>query len=181
MRLYPSARSGFTLFELMLAMSLLALVLVSARMLFSSIADTKALVIRDAAHADSLRNGERMARLLIRSAEAAPDTGNRFVGNALDARFTTSCRTGGGWLERCRVRLSLDRRPDTTALLVEVPPGHVLELLRRPGASFIRYIAREAQGETWFDSWGENILVPDAIAIVSGSDTLVFLTDGRGG
>ena len=122
-----------------------------------------------------------MARLLIRSAEAAPDTGNRFVGNALDARFTTSCRAGAGWLERCRVSLSLDRRPDTTALLVEMPQGQVLELLHQPGTSAFRYIAREALGETWFDSWGENILVPDAIAIVSGSDTLMFVTDGRGG
>src|SRR6185437_4184127 len=56
MRLSASARPGFTLLELMLAMSLLALVLVSARMLLSSVADTKALIIRDAAHADSLRN-----------------------------------------------------------------------------------------------------------------------------
>lgn len=174
-------RFGFTLFELMLTIGLLGFVLVSARMLFSSVIDTRTLVSLDAAHADSLQNGERLARRMLRSAESTPDSAERFVGNERNATFTTWCRVGGGWLERCRVTLLLDHRQDSTVMVAELPRDEQLELLRRPGLGVFRYLDRSSPDTNWFDNWGTNILLPDALAIVSPGDTVIFITGGHSG
>jgi Tfp pilus assembly protein FimT len=180
-RPHTSSRAGFTLLELTLTIGLLGFVLVSARMLFSRVADTRTLVSSDAARADSLRNGERLARILLRSAESTPDSAERFVGNERNATFTTWCRVGGGWLERCRVTLLLDHRQDTTVLVAELPANEHLELMRRPGLGEFRYLDRSSPDTNWFDNWGTNILLPDAVAIVAPGDTMILVTGGHSG
>ena len=143
--------------------------------------DTRTVIARDAARADSLRNGEQIARLLVESAESAPDSSELFVGNELNVEFTSWCRVGPGWMERCRVTFLLDHRQDSTALVAHFSANDEVELLRRPGSAVFRYLDRTAADTAWFDNWGSNVLLPDAVAIVSSTDTVVFISGGHGG
>ncbi len=176
-----SSRRGFTLIELMLTLGLLGFVLVSAELLFTRVSDTRTVIERDAARADSNYNGERLARALVRSAESSPDSSARFVGNEFSAEFSSWCPAAGGWLERCRVLLLLDHRPTETVVIAQLSSRGAVELLHVPGSAGLRYLDRSASDTSWFDSWGTNILTPDAVAIVSATDTLILIAGGRGG
>lgn len=174
-------RSGFTLLELMMVLALVGLVLATSRMLFSQVLSTNAAIAAEATNADARAAGARTLRSLLRNADVTADSAGRFSGDGHVAKFTTRCPTNGGWLEPCRVTLTLTPLGDSSTIVAQLPSGEAVPLLTMYGVGELRYLDRAARDTTWLVTWGTSIVLPTAVAIVIGRDTLMLPAgDGNG-
>ncbi len=172
---------GFTLIEVMLVLALVGLVLTTAQMLFSQILVTNATMAAEARVADSRAAGARSLRGLLRNAQAAADSANRFSGDGHSAAFSTRCPSDGGWLVPCRVTIALVVQGDSSLLVAELPRSEPTRLFAMRGAGELRYLDRAARETSWLVTWGTSIVMPAAVALIVGPDTVLFPTgDGNG-
>src|SRR5206468_3523728 len=79
------------------------------------------------------------------------------------AAFDSWCDRPAGWLERCRVTLTLASQEDSTAMTAVFPSGDAVRLRTFPGDASFRYVARDSAGTRWLDTWGRGITVPFAL------------------
>jgi prepilin-type N-terminal cleavage/methylation domain-containing protein len=173
-------RSGFTLIEVVLAVGLSALVLVSARLLIERLGESAADIAFAARAADREANGERLLRSLVGNIEVGTDDGRTFGGDRHEARFTTWCATPAGWQERCVVRLSTEEAGGAYALVAHLP-GERLTTLRTSSRPIeLRYLSSARDGGTWLAGWDDGLAAPRAIGLVVDSDIVVVRIGDRG-
>ena len=161
--------------ELMLALSLAGILFLGARLLLDQTGSAGAVLARRAGAADDEANRERLLRALVGRAEAPTDTIQPFDGRADTARFDSWCERPAGWLERCRVTLSLERDEAGTTLLAALSTAERYRLAAFHDRSSFGYLDRRGRsGSRWLTTWGRSITMPLAIAVVSEVDTLVL-------
>lgn len=176
-----SPRQGFTLLELLLVIVLVGLVLGLSQLLFTQIQQTHASILAEAKQGDAHATASRTLRALLRNADATSDSAGRFTGDERGAHFTTRCPTTGGWLQPCRVVLHVQSRGDSSAIVVRMPSGESLALYAARGYGQLRYLDRASRDTAWLVSWGTSIVLPSALALIVGRDTVTFPTgDGNG-
>lgn len=168
-----------TLMELMVALAIGGLLLVSGRALLAQLQDAGATLGRSTRTYDERATALRTLRALARRADVRPDSTSRFVGDSLAARFPSSCERPGGWLARCTVEVQVDEGRDGTALAATISTGSALRLERRPGVGRLRYLDVAGAEDQWMSQWGNSIVAPAAMALVVGVDTLVLPLAGR--
>jgi prepilin-type N-terminal cleavage/methylation domain-containing protein len=171
--------AGFTLPELIVALAVGGMVLLTGRELFGVILDAAGRVPIIGVAADSARNRERLLRELLGRVEAGTDTLRRFDGTPDRARFVSWCGTSDGWLERCSVTLTLVRS-DAGALLQAAWPGFQEVLLAGKGPSEIRYLKSAVHGGAWVAQWGDAVSPPLALLILVGKDSMLIRIGARG-
>jgi len=157
----------------MVALALAGLVLASAHRIIAEIDDSGKTLADDARRADARANGDRLLRLLVGRAEARPDSLRRFRGDEQAASFDSWCESAGGWLERCRVDLSLGLAGDSSVVTARLSTREAIMLRAFAGPASFRYFGRDSAGTQWKTTWGRSITAPLALGILFGDDTLV--------
>ena len=170
---------GMTLVEVMLALVLGALTVLTARALLNQLGLAGETLGRVARVEDERRNETRVLYALLRHADVRPDSLRRFTGDSTSAQFHSLCQRPGGWGEPCDVTVLLDSGRDSTALVGQLSTGEVLTLGRWDGRAELRYLSATPSGDQWLSEWGRSIVAPAALALVFSQDTIVVPVAGR--
>jgi hypothetical protein len=168
-----------TLIEVMLAIALAGLVLMSGRALIDELQRADFTLGRNAHASDELSNASRTLYALVRRADVRPDSASRFRGDSLSASFKSLCEESGGWLEPCSVTVLLDVGTDSSSLVGQLSKGAPLILARFPGTGSFRYLDVVAGHDLWVSQWGLSIAPPIAMAVVVPGDTIILPVAGR--
>jgi prepilin-type N-terminal cleavage/methylation domain-containing protein len=181
------ARRGFTLVELLVALVVGAVVMLGGRLLFQSVADSRARLSRATRHADDDANAERVLRATVSALEVGSGPDAQFGGDEHQTRFTSWCDTPGGWKERCAVTLSVVG--DSAGTVIQDGPGHalVLQLAQQPPVvvrtaftdGALRYLLDAHDGGRWMRVWDRGLSAPLAIAAIVDGDTLILGVGNR--
>lgn len=172
--MFDDRRRGTTLVELMAALALSGIVLLGAHGLLSALTVTRAALAQRASVLEEIGVGFRHLREALMMSEAVESGAAPFFGDATGAAFSSRCRSGGGWYERCRVELQLTPYGAFTRLQMRERSGGWTEVLRREGSAHMLYRAMESDTAVWRDRWGTSIARPNAIGLAVGMDTIVL-------
>lgn len=166
-------RHGFTLIEVAVALSVAAIVLLTAREIVGAVSDGSAAVARRAWHQDAHANANRLARSLLRSIVSDSST-TGLAGRERAVVFRGWCPVAGGWLEQCEVTLAIEQDGHSSALaLYPGPPDRRLVLSASPGGAAFRFV-KDGNPPIWLASWMATRELPAALAVVRASDTLLL-------
>jgi type II secretory pathway pseudopilin PulG len=170
---------GFTLFEVVLALALGTLALLSARLLVSQSEDAERRFEEGVALRDQEANGLRVARRLSANAFQGSDSTTEIQGDADHAEFQSWCQVLTGSWSRCRVRLWTRQRGSVTDLYVtDRIPGKVL-VTSLAGEGKLAYLSRDELGDRWFSVWTSRMGAPLALAFTSIRDTITLAIGSR--
>ncbi|MGH7621061.1 MAG: PulJ/GspJ family protein, partial [Gemmatimonadaceae bacterium] len=152
-----SARAGFTLIEVIVALVVSAAVLLGARAMLGEVGDDALRIGAQARRIDHDANAERLMRGLVGQLELGTGEASQFAGDPARASFASWCDAPGGWQERCAVVLQIVPRSYGSALVVRtsVNGGFVVRDSVRSGS--LRYLTRVTNGGDWIRVWGAGI------------------------
>ena len=167
-------RAGFTLVEVLGALTIGAMVLAGARGLMEGLADHAAATVRAARASDAVANSERAARQIVGNVALAPRLEPSFTGTPTQADFASWCPSVFGGLEACGVHL-LVVRSDTSAEEVVLALSTGTRLSIGHGATArLRYLADAGAGGRWYPRWDDVLTPPLAIGVLAGTDTMLL-------
>jgi len=178
-QLQRSRRRGFTLIEVVVALAISALVILSGRTLLENLGDAADRVDRAARDGDADANGERLLRGLVGQIDVG-GRGATFSGDEQSAEFTSWCQSPRGWRERCRITLTIDAGNGSPTLTTTLPGNDGVVLYRARHTLQLRYLVDPSAGGTWFIKWGDGLLAPRAIGVIADSDTLIIRVGEQG-
>jgi prepilin-type N-terminal cleavage/methylation domain-containing protein len=167
-------RRGFTLLELMAALTLAALALGGARILVVQLADGAQRVRDESVHDAARVNGMRMLRQLVLHAERFDST-SRLAGTPTAATFDSWCLRSDLLLSPCRVGIELETVSDTGLVAASIPQGRLTLLRAGAPAAFVYFEI----GRGWLREWTNDLALPTAIGVATKADTLVLPVGGR--
>ena len=171
---------GFTLIELMVAITLSGIVLLGARALWESLAGSVDRLQTQATADARDMNGERLLRSLVGRLEIATDRSGEFAGDERQVSFTTWCDVPGGWQERCDAKLTIETDVVGEELVARLSTGDVITLERGFSTGKLRYLNDPIGGGVWFRIWGHGITAPLAIGVITDGDTTIVRIGERG-
>lgn len=174
MRRSHSQSRGFTLVELVIALTIATGLLLGGRLLLERLADANHRMARAAEAADEAANADMLLRRLVLQADP-PRIGHPFDGGPAAARFPSWCDTPAGWQEACTVTLTLG-----DALTVSAPPMPPFLARRGIAGAEFRYLYDAADGGHWQRTWRDQATLPRAIGIVTTGDTTILRIGERG-
>jgi prepilin-type N-terminal cleavage/methylation domain-containing protein len=174
------ARGGFTLIEVVVALSLSAMLLLGARALFEQLGGHAEAMVEAAAAADHDANGDAVVRSLVGAAETSPDPARPFDGTADGARFHSWCESPAGWLERCHVTLGFVHAGEAPVLAVATDGGAPIALRRGFREGRLIYLRDAANGGAWTRGWSSTVQPPLAVGVVIDGDTAILRIGERG-
>ena len=177
-RVDRSARRGFTLIEVMVALAIGAITIGGARAVTIALVDHAQRLDDTHAHVSETINGERLLRRLVLESEAGRDERAIFAGSETQAAFDTWCRTEDGWAERCRVELVLTppMADSMVPLDAVLAMGERLTLGRFAAPVRLAFLEDAAHGGTWSARWGPSTAAPLAIGIFASDVVLIIPT-----
>jgi len=179
---------GFTLIELIVALTIGAVVVLLAHQLFAAVADRGKSLMAARTALDHTANARRWLDAAFLSLDVGTDGASGFEGRADHVLFTTWLLTPDGWFERRTVSLA---RQDEQ-LVATVTPGLAIALIDRIDDVGFDYLLEPGADSKWVREWMSPVSAPVAIrmrltrerwvrdetpAIV---DTLLFLIKDRG-
>jgi prepilin-type N-terminal cleavage/methylation domain-containing protein len=174
------SRNGFTLLELIVALSLGGLALALTVGVFSATADGVRAVDRSAAEWDRDENARRFLSQVFASAEVGTSTDGGFQGEANETSFGTWLWVADGWTEpdRVTIRMEEDRLSGDTS-------SGSLTLLDSVAALDIDYLSQLGANSPWLSAWRSATSVPLAVRlrvtrINTAVDTMLFWIGPRG-
>jgi hypothetical protein len=155
-------------------MVLAAPTLLGAILLLDQVGDSQSRIKSDAAYAAQTGNGERVLSELLLNATSGEDTTRRLRGDSTSVSLWSVCDVAGGWKEPCAITLAIDERRDSAFVMAVLPSGVSLRLRRASSHVRFRYIESSPRDTTWRAEWTSNAKLPGALAVVIGSDTIVY-------
>jgi Prokaryotic N-terminal methylation motif len=173
-----SARPGFTLISVMVALAIGAITIGGARAVTIALVDHAQRLDDAHAQVSEAINGERLLRRLVLESEAGRDPGATFAGNETQAAFDTWCHTANGWAERCRVELTLAPpvADSMVTLGAALAAGERLTLGRFKAPVRLAFLEDAAHGGTWSARWGPSTAAPMAIGVFAADVVLIVPT-----
>lgn len=177
-----SARAGFTLVEVMVALVVMGVVVVGARTMLGQIADDGDRITAAASEADREANADGLLRAIAGRLDVTPVPGReiRFEGEPQGARFHSWCEVPDGWLERCEVSLGFIQLEGEPVLALRLSTGELVALRRGFESGEMTYLRDAATGGAWIRGWGASITAPIALGIVVDGDTTIVRIGERG-
>jgi prepilin-type N-terminal cleavage/methylation domain-containing protein len=168
---------GFTLVELLVALSIGAVVLVGARGLLDGLGAHASAVARAMRRIDAEVNAERTARQVLGNIALAPNDAPTFVGSPDQAEFESWCPSERGGLAPCHARMVVTHDAGVATLRLALSTGQTLSLLKASSVT-LRYLADASDGGNWTGTWSATQSPPLAVGATAGSSTL-FLRIGE--
>jgi prepilin-type N-terminal cleavage/methylation domain-containing protein len=150
--------TGFTLIEVLLAITLSAMVLLAAHRIFTGVVDGTRRLNEARAELDRAMNARRWLTAAVGSLEVG-DQGGPFVGKPDQVAFGSWHLTPEGWLTRRRVALG-----DVSGRFVALPPqGDPLVLADSVRDVQFDYLLDPGENATWVREWISPVSAPLAI------------------
>lgn len=181
-------RRGFTLMELLVALTIGALVVLLVHQLFAAVADRGKTLVAARAALDRTMNAHRWLQATLLSVDVGTERASGFEGRPDHAAFTTWLLTPDGWFERRQVALarSVDR------LVATVTPGTSISLADGVTDLQLDYLFEPGAESRWVREWVSPVSAPVAVRMRlaragcetqhagCAADTLLFLIKERG-
>lgn len=167
-------RRGFTLLELMAALSLMGFAMIGGILLLDQLNDSTRRITQESGRAATEGNGERLLGRLLLDAVAGTDSTKKLRGNEHSVELWTNCDVPGGWQEPCRARLSIDLRGDSSVVVAELSTGETYPLLRQSGSAVFRYFHPSRSDTVWVREWSSNLTLPAAVGVITPTDTVIY-------
>ena len=171
-------RTGFTLFELALALSLMGAAVLGGVLLLDQLTDGTSRIVATGDENARVTNAARLLQRLIFDARPSGDTSRKFLGDERSVSMLSKCAVPGGWAETCAVTLTIDDRRDSSAVVADLSIGGSL-VLRRDGVRLEWRYLDPTPGDPWATHWASATTLPAALALVSATDSLVFPIQAR--
>ena len=172
---------GFTLLEVIVALTLGGLVVALAAATLASVTDNAEHLATDARRADRVGNGDRILRRLIGQMDWTQRGERPPRGDAGSLRFMTWCDVPGGWQERCEAELTIAAADDSLGgMIARLSTGEELRLIPGVRVGPLLYLGRPGVGADWRERWTDERAMPPAIGLVVPGDTLVLRVGERG-
>ena len=181
-------RRGFTLIEVVVALTIGALVVLVAHQLFAAVAERGRTLIAARTALDRAVNARRWLGATFLSLDVGTEGAGGFEGRPDHVVFSTWLLTPDGWFERGQVTLSAEQgqlraavTPGTSIALVDSVTDLQLDYLLEPGAE-----------SRWVHEWASPVSAPVAVRMritkagngkwetANAVDTLLFLIKERG-
>lgn len=185
-----TSRRGLTLLELVVAIAIGGITLLSARQLILVSSSAVRMQQRQILLQETNSNGEDLLRDLLHSAELPkrddPGVSWPLSGDSVELRVKALCDVAGGWKEQCIMTLRVIPRPSCDTPADSMLEGTLVALayasasvqptrVRLPGDTYaIIYLESALQGGVWRHEWSRDAPPPPAVALVSCSDTTLF-------
>ena len=171
-------RRGLTLLELLLSLSVSAVVLAVAVGIIGGLAVATAAVRRDMERSSGELGSERLLRQLVGSVDVQGRTRMYYEGEGDTLRFSSWCPTARGWQERCTV--SLVARDSLMAAF----PGFRMRIGNDGRAYGLLFLSSPGEGGSWIPSWRDSLQLPFALGVVRqralARDTMILRIGVRG-
>jgi prepilin-type N-terminal cleavage/methylation domain-containing protein len=173
-------QAGFTLIEVMVALTVGAVVLLGAHALLSQLGDSAERIAASAVALDREASADAVLRSAVADLEAVDDAEHRFQGSEQGARFLTWCPVPEGWVEPCDAMLGIIRVGDENVLALELGAAEPIALRRGFRAGTLRYLMGAEDGGVWLSEWTSAVAPPLAVGVVLDTDTLILRIGERG-
>jgi prepilin-type N-terminal cleavage/methylation domain-containing protein len=173
--------AGFTLIEVMVALAISGLVVLSTERLFAGAGDGARVLTEARGQLDRDANARRWLEATFLSLAVGDSGATGFTGDRDRVRFTALQLTPGGWFEPRQIDLGLrDGR-----LGVGVSPGESLILADSVIDLAFDYLLEPGADTRWVQQWVSPVSAPLAVRVRLGRargvvDTLLFLIKERG-
>jgi prepilin-type N-terminal cleavage/methylation domain-containing protein len=175
---------GFTLIEVLVALTISAVVVLLAHQLFAGVADRGRTLSQARTALDRTANARRWLEATFLSLDVGTDGASGFEGRPDHAAFTTWLLTPDRWFER-RV-VSLARQDDR--LVASVTPGQPVALMDSVENVALDYLLEPGAESKWVREWVSPVSAPVAVRVrvmrgrgtLTVTDTLLFLIKERG-
>jgi prepilin-type N-terminal cleavage/methylation domain-containing protein len=175
---------GFTLVELLVALTLAGLVVLMAHRLFAAATDAARTVQEARTALDREANARRWLQAATLSLDVGQQAGDGFEGRPDRLSFTTWLESADGWFVRRRVVLHHDVR----SFVAVVDRADTIDLATDADAVAFDYLLELGADTKWVREWISPVSAPLAIRLRLGRgtrdggrvDTLLLLVKERG-
>lgn len=171
---------GFTLIEVVVALTAGALLLLTLHGLVSAVTDAGATLIAARRGAEVSRQGDRWLRSLIASTSVGQPGDASFEGGPASATFMTMMPSAFGWHEPRPV----DIHVDGDSLLLNVNGAEGIVLRHGVRSVGLDYLLEPGANAHWVRQWSSPVSAPLAIRVridLGGQvDTALYLIGPRG-
>ena len=183
-----SKMAGFTLIEVLVGLTIGALVVLVAHQLFAAVADRGRTLIAARTALDRAANAHRWLQATFLSLDVGTDDAGGFDGRPDHAAFASWLLTPDGWFERRTVSLARD----DDRLVASVAPGQPITLMDSVAELAFDYLLEPGAESRWVREWVSPVSAPLAVRMrvtraghgtrETGNvvDTLLFLIKERG-
>lgn len=175
-----SRRSGFTIVELLVALSAGALLLAALYGLVASVIDAGSTLVAARRDAELSRQGDRWLRSIMASTSVGQPGDVAFEGGPASATFMTMMPSAYGWHEPRPV----DIRVDGDALLLRATGSEAIVLRRGVRSVALDYLLEPGASAHWVRQWSSPVSAPLALRVridLGGQvDTALYLIGPRG-
>jgi prepilin-type N-terminal cleavage/methylation domain-containing protein len=191
-RVEPGRRAmsdrGFTLIEILVALTIGALAVLLAHEIFAAVVDRGQALVHARLALDREVNARRWLEATFLSLDVGVDSAGGFEGRRDRVRFASWLRTPDGWFERRALVLGREQG----RLIASVTPGDPIALLDNVTDLQLDYLLEPGAESRWVREWVSPVSAPVAVrlrvtraremgegerAVV---DTLLFLIQERG-
>jgi prepilin-type N-terminal cleavage/methylation domain-containing protein len=182
-------RHGFTLIEMMVALTIGALVLLLAHQVFVAVAGDSRALMAARRRLDRAANAHRWLAATFLSLEVGTDSAAAFDGQPDRLDFVAWERTADDWFERRHIRLG--RRG--YLLVAAVTPGAPVALIDSVRDVAFDYLLEPGAESRWVREWISSVSAPIAVRLRVScrrrgkgeegrvvTDTMLFLIKERG-
>jgi prepilin-type N-terminal cleavage/methylation domain-containing protein len=173
-----AAPTGFTLIEVLVALTIAGVVVIGAHQIFTGVADGANVLTAERRNLDRSSNARRWLKATFLSLEPP------FEGRTARVSFASWQLSSGGWFEQQQVVLTRDGRR-----LVAMHGDVALELAENVTDVAFDYLLEPGADTRWVREWISPVSAPVAIRVrIAGCgmgdagcvDTLLFLVKERG-
>lgn len=180
----PATR-GFTLIEVLVALTLSALVVLLAHRVFTGVVDGTARLGDARLALDREANARRFLQEAFGSLDVGSEGAGGFAGRTERVEFATWVRVPEGWLERRRVTLGIENG----GFAVRAGAGDLVVLRDSVERVEFDYLLEPGANAAWVREWISPVSAPVAVRVrVHGArstehgavDTLLFIVGPRG-
>jgi len=183
----PGTSAGFTLIEVLVALTLSALVVLLAHRVFAAVTDGARRLGEARAALDRQANARRLLTALVGDLDIGLPGSSGFDGKPTGVAFSTWIEDSNGWLERRRIGLGVDGG----ALTVTGLAAGRLVLTDSVSQLDVDYLLDYGADAPWVRTWQSPVSAPLAIRMrlsrtrcptlgVACVDTLLFIIGSRG-
>jgi prepilin-type N-terminal cleavage/methylation domain-containing protein len=179
---------GFTLIEVLVAVTIGAIVVLLAHQLFAAVADRGKALITARSELDGSSNARRWLDATFLSLDVGTDGATGFEGRPDHAGFSAWLLTPDGWFERRQVTLGAEQG----RLRASITPGTPIALVDSVTDVRFDYLLEPGAESRWVREWVSPVSAPVAVRMrvtKTGNgkrdtgnvvDTLLFLIKERG-